>query len=339
MITRKDVALRAGVSVTAVSRVINNSGYVAKEKREAIVKAVQELGYEPRTITIANRWTDIKQILFLNKNFGNSTTIEMYRGMTDYAWKFGYMVSLCGTWEIDKIKSMPIGGVILSDECSTEAFDVTFHGLLPLPTVSAGFGTSRTLPRHIPFVECDTFEAMEILVDFLFSKGHRKIAFASPYPAEDINSRGIAFCNKMKPILMESLKDYLLVEYNHPRIGISEELDFSQIGRNLAKKFIKSHLDATAIACFNDDIALGMIYQFQKMGINVPDNVSVMSIGGLETSRYHYPGLSAVLLSPYQQGRECAKVLLNMIDHKNVHRKIKLKVGPVLEGTSVKNIR
>lgn len=338
MVTRKDVAERAGVSVTAVSRVVNNSGYVARDKREAILQAVRELGYQPKSITIASRWTDTRQILFLNKNFGNSTTIDMYRGMTDYAWKYGYMVSLCGTWEIENIKSMSVGGVILSDEGSTEAFDVTFHGLLPLPTVSASFGIARSQPRHIPFVEMDTYEAMEMLLEYLFARGHRRIAFASPHPVEEINSRGIAYYNNMRPILQDMIKNYLLVEDNHPRIGISEEADFAQIGKSLAGKFVERKLDATAIACFNDDIALGMIFRFQEMGIRVPEDISVMSIGGLEKSRSIYPGLSAVLLSPYNQGRECARVLLHVIHHKSVHRRTRLKVGPVFPGTSVKSL-
>lgn len=69
MITIRDVAKHAGVSISTVSRVINNYGYVTKEKRELVKKAISELGYVKKTVEIAEKdYECSRQILFLNKD-------------------------------------------------------------------------------------------------------------------------------------------------------------------------------------------------------------------------------------------------------------------------------
>lgn len=338
MVTRKDVAEKVGVSVTAVSRVINNSGYVAQDKREAILRAVNELGYRPKSVTVTRFRPDSKQILFLNKNSCNAFTMEMYRGMVDYAWQFGYIVSVSGTWEVEKIKSLWVSGVILSCEAEAEVYDSTFQGMLPLPTVAASYGGAHLRPRHIPFVECDAYHAMEILLKYLIEKGHKKIAFASPYPVLDDNPRGIAFINIMKPYLNEKLDDYVLVDEESPKLGMWGESNFFQMGEKMAEKILQLNSEVTAVACFNDDIAVGMMLRFLEMGIHVPEDISIIGVGGLGAGRYCYPRLTTVSLSPYQQGWECARILLDMIEDRKVRRISKVQIGDILEGNSVKNV-
>lgn len=63
-VTRKDIAEKLGVSVSVVSRVINNSGYVSKEKRERVLKAAKEMGYVQNPIAMALQRNKTKQLLF-----------------------------------------------------------------------------------------------------------------------------------------------------------------------------------------------------------------------------------------------------------------------------------
>ena len=61
-VTRKDIAEKLGVSVSVVSRVINNSGYVSKEKREKVLKAAKEMGYVQNPVAMALQQNKTKQL-------------------------------------------------------------------------------------------------------------------------------------------------------------------------------------------------------------------------------------------------------------------------------------
>lgn len=338
MVTRRDVAERAGVSVTAVSRVINNSGYVEKGKREKILAAIREVGYCPRTIPVLNSHSELRQLLFLNRDLGNPFTMEMYRGIVDYAWEKEYIVSHSGVWHAEQIQSMAVSGIILSNEGDAKEFDKSFREILPLPAVAASYGAPSVQPRHIPYVESDAYSAMELLVQYLIKRGHRKIAFVSPFRVDYENPRGMAWYGILRPILKEQISEYIFVEQNIPKIRNTEEIDFYQTGKLLAEKMRSSHIDMTAVACFNEEIAIGVMHGFQEAGIRVPEDISIMGLDGLKISKYNYPRLTCVSLAPYEQGRECARILLDMLENKKVPMRTRMKAGIILEGDSVKTL-
>ena len=112
---------------------------------------------------------------------------------------------------------------------------------------------------------------------------------------------------------------------------VNYEEDFFGKGKLASQIFLERKLDATAIICFNDEFAIGMIKGFQEMGVNVPEQISVMGIDGTGTRKYLSPSLTTVNMFPRKQGRECANVLIDIIEKKNkryiVHLKSKLQTG------------
>ena len=79
--TRLDIARRAGTSVSVVSRALNNSGYVAKEKKERILKIAEELNYAPNPVAISLQKRRTRQILFYCRNVDNAFNMQLYKGM------------------------------------------------------------------------------------------------------------------------------------------------------------------------------------------------------------------------------------------------------------------
>lgn len=92
MATRKDIAEKAQVSVSVVSRALNNSGYVNAKKREQILQIAEELGYHPNPVAMSLMTQRTKQILFYCKDMRNAFNIEVYRGMLAAAGQQDYMV-------------------------------------------------------------------------------------------------------------------------------------------------------------------------------------------------------------------------------------------------------
>ena len=95
-VTRRDIAQRADTSVSVVSRALNNSGYVAKEKKERILKIAEELNYIPNPVAASLQARRVRQILFYCKNMENAFNIQLYQGMLEEAGARGYMVLFCG---------------------------------------------------------------------------------------------------------------------------------------------------------------------------------------------------------------------------------------------------
>ena len=89
-ITRKDVAEKAGVSVSVVSRVLNNSGYVDKEKKKKIIKIAEQLGYIPNPIAMALQTRRTYQIIFFCNDLTGAYYNQMYHGMAKTAKERGY---------------------------------------------------------------------------------------------------------------------------------------------------------------------------------------------------------------------------------------------------------
>lgn len=333
MVTRKDVAALAGVSVTAVSRVVNNNGYVVKEKRDAIRKAVKKLGYRPSPVAVSLQQKATRQILFFSKDLGNAFNIELYRGMVQYAGQSGYMAVLSGTWDIDRIRTMLIDGVILPNETTAVEYLRAAGNTLPMPTVSASYGSSVVHPERIPLVEADTYTAMEMLLEHLLDKGHRRIALASPYPMTAVHPRSMAYKAKMQSILGENLDRYIFVVNDTPDSFVTVEEHYFSYGERIAEQIHKSGLGITAVACFNDDLAMGVLHYFQRAGVRIPEDISVGSIDGLSMGSCLLPRLTTVDLSPFQQGRECARVLLELLADKKVKTRTAIPLQIIPGGT------
>lgn len=103
-ITRKDVAEKAGVSVSVVSRVLNNSGYVDKEKKKKIIKIAEQLGYIPNPIAMALQTRRTYQIIFFCNDLTGAYYNQMYHGMAKTAKERGYHLLLQKDYDFESVK-------------------------------------------------------------------------------------------------------------------------------------------------------------------------------------------------------------------------------------------
>lgn len=338
MVTRKEVAERAGVSVAAVSRVVNNSGYVRQDKREVIEKAIRELNYRPNPLAVAMRSQRTKQIMFCVSGTNDQYALEVYDGVHNYAWEHGYVAVLSKSFNHEAFHSMMIDGVIMPNEMAINELLRDRKHTLPMPVVYASFGSSVMAPKRIPSIEVDTYYAMELSIEYLMKKGHRRIALATPFLLDETNPRCLAWRNLMAPLLGERLENYLFL-MDQDKLTIKEEPEvFSAYGMMLADKFVQRQCDATAIVCFNDAIAAGLMHGLRRYHIRVPDDISIVGIDASTLGKLVYPPLTSVSLSPFIHGQECARILIEIIENRNVSRKTHIPIA-LVEGQSVKTLK
>ena len=339
LITRKDIAERLGVSVSVVSRALNNSGYVHPEKRRQILEMARELDYgrEPAALRSLERKT--RCILFSCANMRNPFNVEVYNGIIEAAQERDYRVLLTPLVNRD-IDFTMADGVIFANENTARVSMNACNNWLPVPAVAASYGEHLLLPQPIPIIDCDLWKGTEALVDYLRRRGHSRIAMVSPYPIDTNNTRGIAWRACMEPVLEERLTDYYFEAMMHSPVpmdsGDPAAFDgFFENGAYAAELFAKSGCDATAVICFNEEMGLGFCREMQHRGVRIPEDVSVASYDGTFMRFHHELPLTVLDLRPAQLGRECFKALMKTISGQRV-RRVTLQPTDILEGATVR---
>ena len=114
MISRKDIAERAGVSVSVVSRALNNSGYVDKEKKDRILALAHEMGYNREPAGM--RGNASRLLLFYLRDIRNPFYTEVFEGISEVAEAKNYGAVLFQSRDYERIPRLPVDGVIFSNE-------------------------------------------------------------------------------------------------------------------------------------------------------------------------------------------------------------------------------
>lgn len=351
-VTRKDIANLAGVSVSVVSRALNNSGYVKKEVKEQILQIAEELHYIPNPVAMSLQKRRTRQILFYCKDLHNAFNIDLYNGMLREARRRNYMVLLNGNLNFRKIRETMIDGIILQNEFWAVEFDQSCGKNYYLPAVIAGFGCRYHLERSIPVVEWDLYQGMTIAIEYLWKKGHRQIAFATPYRLDSSDTRTVSWVHTMGTYARDQVEShYLGTDYCDPLyedqtsdfrsetdpVCVESEDAFFQDGLIAAKQLLKRKLDVTAVICFNDELAYGMMQELQRSGYRIPEDFSLISFDGSYRRRYISPELTCISNRPEYHGELLAKTLIDVIEGKPFHYVTRIP-SVLLEGGTVRDL-
>jgi LacI family repressor for deo operon, udp, cdd, tsx, nupC, and nupG len=310
MVTRKDVAKRAGVTVTTVSRVYNNSGYVSEEKRKAVEKAAAELNYHPNPVAVSLLKNVTKQVLLLvsDRDFRNSYYAEVYRGAVSYAEKVGYLVALSTNLNLSSISSKMFDGVIfLNVDYHTEEINESIR----VPAVSLNFGEEDYHPKF-PHIKVDTGLVVELAINYLNKRGHEKIGLvmSGGSKADRDNCRLHRYLEIQKNVYGENVNDYVFgYQPGAENIGKS----YLSYGVLAAEQISQAKPDCSAFICFNDEVALGLIGAFYQKGIYVPEAYSVVGIDDIPMAQCSIPPLTTIHLPAYEQGYQAMKTLVGLL--------------------------
>jgi DNA-binding LacI/PurR family transcriptional regulator len=320
VVSRRDVAEKAGVSFAVVSRVLNNSGYVAQEKRERVLRVAQELRYKPHPVAVSLKNNKTRQILYFVQDLSNNYYMAMYRGMVAFAQPRGYNFLLAGSVDFRSVNSLMVDGVILPTEHYTSQ---DYLQPIRVPVVSACYG--KVVASGIYHVDADMVGAVKLAVDHLLSLGHRKIGYLS---------MDVALSTEPRPATFLKLTEGLWGQGAAPPVlgptlpkGWNEGLNYCEFGVEAARQFLAGDRQATAFVSFNDDMAIGFMAHLQAEGVAVPQQVSVIGIDGHPAGQYAFPALTTISMYPEQHGWECAKMVIDLIEDREPEA-----VEPILGG-------
>jgi LacI family transcriptional regulator len=316
-ITIRDVAQAAGVSVSTVSRVLNDKVDVAPDTYEKVQKVIRELGYTSSLAAKSLRSRRTNVIGLIMPDVEQPFPIEVMKGVNRAITEFDYDLIVYTNGDITKnstvqreqhyvalLNNSITDGVIVVTPAAT-----TFHTASPVVAVDPHYESSD-YPSVIGVNREGAMKAME----YLISLGHRRIGFIGGRPDLQSAIRRL-----------QGYKDALA----GANIPLDPELiqtgDFlMETGFTCAQKLLSLAQPPTAIFAANDQSALGAIQALREAGLRVPDDVSIVGFDNISEAAYANPGLTTVDQSIGEMGYIATQMLISLIQgeqlESNVHK-------------------
>lgn len=308
MVTIKDVAEEAGVSIATVSSVINDSRPVAQATREKVLKVINEMGYKTNPVARALKVGNTKRILYIVPSIKNLVFAQFINQVQHSLIKKGYdLILLNNEARVDLTKSYL--SIIHSSN---------IDGLIMTQTRSCGKLIVESCQRkNIPFVilfEPDIFKeesmvtsdektGMDQAVEYLISQGHHKIALLKVADSRNQNKRFHFFKEKLAESGLEFNNDWLITTAGH-----DEKAAYTAVTNYLQDK----KPEFTALIGCNDFLTLGAIRAFRKYKLKIPAEISLIGYDD-SIAEYLYPALTTVGLPKKKLAKKSVEILLNKI--------------------------
>jgi LacI family transcriptional regulator len=304
-ITIYDVAKKANVSISTVSRVFNNSPLVSSKTRKKVQKVIDEMGFVPSSIARSLVSASSKTIGLIVSDITNPFFADTIDGIESVLHSEGFSVFLCDTRYnrereanyINQMLEKRVDGIIIfSADISGIELLTGIKNELPIVSIQSAF-------KEVDCVNTTDEEGAYEAVDFLIKSGHRKIAFL----VYDYDNSTIT----------NTMKGYLRA---HDDEGIPVNDDYiikmkfnPNAGYYMAKELLESHPEVTAIFAYNDMIAIGAYMAIYQKGLKIPDDISVVGYDDIEMASIISPGITTVSQPFYEMGRTAAELLLKRI--------------------------
>jgi DNA-binding LacI/PurR family transcriptional regulator len=265
----RDIARLAGVSVTTVSRVLNNHPYVSSAKREAVLKSMEKLDYRRNLNAVHLSVGKTNMVGIVMPTINHPYFAGLLEGIAQEAKKYNIQLVLFQTdykrdKEIDALEQMRgglIDGVIF---CSRA---LQFDLLLKYKNNGPIVLCEDADQQEFPSVSIEHVKAFNLGLDYLISKGHRKIAIClSRLDGTNSKKRLAVYEEKLKLIGEPVMKEW-----------IQSGCLMMEDGKKVLAKYKDWVEKPTAFLVANDQAAVGLISELVKNGLRVPEDIAVIS--------------------------------------------------------------
>lgn len=309
-ITIKEVAQRANVSPSTVSRVISNSSQISEKTKEKVREVIKELNYRPNAIarSLANKKSRIIGVVIPNEAedlLMNPFFIQAMRGMSSYAQRKKYYITYAfsdnegneSNYLKDFINSNLIAGVCL---LRVKTKDTSIEYLKSTNTPFVVIGRPEDADEML-WVDNDNFKATYNIVNKLIKNGHRDIAFIGA--KEDLivtkdRLNGFKVACQINGIQINENNIVMVNEFNQEE-GVKGTISLLE------------NSNVTAIILEDDLLAFGTLKVLEEKGIN---NISVVGFNNTQLAEYQNPPLSSIDINAFELGYYAAKLLIECLE-------------------------
>lgn len=307
-ITIKDIARRAGVSHSTVSRALRGSHLISMDTAERIRRTALELGYYPSAAARSLKTHSTRVLGVLVSSIDDPFFSEILQGIEDTARDADYNLFIAASQRdafrerkiIQAMMEHRTDGVII---CSTSFDEQQSLGLLanggPIVVVN-----NQAAEMYRYSIYHDDVDGSRQVTRHLIQLGHRKIAYlGNALSGRTTMDRLDGFQQEMESAGLPVLDGYV---YQAPGGD-------PQSGRAALEHFLNLSERPTAIFCFNDMMAIGLLQGLRSAGLRVPDDCSVAGFDNIVFSPYTNPPLTTFDQPKRYIGVEAARLLMSLL--------------------------
>ena len=308
--TMKDVAKRAGVAVSTVSYVLNNSGPVAPDRRARVLEAVTALGYLPNESARNLKRRSVATIGLVVPDLVNQYFAMIAEGVEHAASEKDVLVVFCTpeatgdgeSWNSRLLRSQRLDGLIYLSGAETR-----LASLVELTRVGPVVLVDERLPGFdLPSVVSQNRRGAKEIASHVTSLGHERLAVVGgPVELWTADQRLSGYREAIAAAGIDP--DTVPVLEGDYRISSGEKLAAELLDRPVKER-------PTALICANDLMAIGALSYCRRVGLSVPDDVSVVGFDDLPFASLLTPGLTTVRQPAREMGIAATKLLLGMVD-------------------------
>lgn len=323
-ITIKEIAKQSGVSVSTVSRVLNNNPSVNPAKRAKIQAVIDQYGYQPSMFARGMVSKQTHTLAVVVPDITNPYFTSLIFEIEQYAKQVGYSVLLMNTMtagmnkessfrEVDNFKTIKEkqvdGVIILGGELDKVTVDPDYlDGLNSLnqeiPVIVIGQNQDGC---NCTFLQRDLDKGVRLLTQHLLALGHRKIAFIGGEPGVKITEARLKTFRETLSIYAKVDEDYIISNDYYVKDGYDAMKQLLQQDKE----------NPTAVIAINDMVAIGAIRALVDEGLSCPQDIKLASCDAFLNSEYQVPRITTVDQHNKYLGEVAIKKLLHQIDEQN----------------------
>jgi DNA-binding LacI/PurR family transcriptional regulator len=325
-VTIKYIASYLNLSVSTVSRALNDHPDIHIQTKKLVKQAADKLGYNPNIMARNLKSRTSNQIGVIVPEIRHDFFANAISGIEEVAYQKGYTIIIAQSNEeqeremlnLDSMYLHRVAGIIVSISQTTTSSE-HFKRILD-KGVKMVFFDRICDDLNTPRVHIDDFESSYNAVEYLIKSGYKKIVhFAGP--------QALGICKNRKDGYEEALKDLNVVYSPIIFEGGMHESD----GYNNVDKLINSGIDSCAIFAVNDPVAIGALKRLKELKIMVPEQIGIVGFSNNPITEMVSPTLTTVDQHAFDMGRKAAEVLIsNIEDQTETNQQIDIKLKTTL---------
>ncbi len=319
----QDIAGKAGVSHATVSRALRNSPLISADVREKIQRLARDMGYTPNAIAQSLKGQRTRAIGLVVTSIADPFVGRVVRGIEEVAHRANMSVFL---------------SVSYNDPEREMAVIETFHrrrvdGIISAAARISGRYTEQLARAYVPTVlinqqaeattellhsvDVDDYQGARRAVEHLIALGHRKIGYIGAGNRPRSNRHRFAgYCDSLRDAGIEPEAAWVRISPPEHRFHTEDVADGVSLGPELLETGV------TALFCYNDMIAVGVLMACRERGIAVPGALSVAGFDDIETAQYVTPPLTTVHQPKLRLGQVAMRMLLDLLEGRPVENHV-----------------
>ncbi len=308
-VTIFDVAEKAGVSVSTVSRVLNNKDDVSALTSARVRKVIDNLGYASSLAARSMRSHRKNLIGLVVPDIGFPYSIEIMKGINRAIAELTFDLLVYTTGDVRKV-----GAAFHEQHYVSLLSNSMSDGVIIVASAAADFISDAPIVSvdphgddpNYPYVQATNYQGAVDATEYLLQLGHRKIAFITGRPEIGSGQRRL-----------QGYRDVLV----NAGIGVNEAYvaqgDFTaETGYKCALSLLGQEAPPTAIFAANDQSAIGVFQAAEELGLHIPENLSVIGFDNIAEAKFM--GLTTVDQSLEEMGYIAIQMLIKLVDHEDL---------------------